>query len=212
MARGKIKQGCTVFKGAGRRATTTGGNAFTERQKAGFTRFWRGRRSQVNLPGSIRLSMKRWRGFEASGDGSLALPSETAVVSTGLSWSWCLPVSRRYPGILMAALGKYPGDALWALMVFWVGVLCFKKFNRSHSFQAGYFVLRRNWASSTQPRGSTVARDSDNRHLIFGSTFSWGNLIGLIRLAFGHWYWQSVPCWGSVLTIRIRVLKRFRTG
>ena len=27
-------------------------------------------------------------------------------------------LSRRYPGFLPAALGKYPGDALWALMVF----------------------------------------------------------------------------------------------
>ena len=27
-------------------------------------------------------------------------------------------LSRRYPNLLPAALGKYPGDALWALMVF----------------------------------------------------------------------------------------------
>jgi hypothetical protein len=33
-----------------------------------------------------------------------------AVIAAGLA-------SRRYPGLLPAALGKYPGDALWALMV-----------------------------------------------------------------------------------------------
>lgn len=33
-----------------------------------------------------------------------------AVIGAGLA-------SRRYPGLLPAALGKYPGDALWALMV-----------------------------------------------------------------------------------------------
>ncbi len=32
------------------------------------------------------------------------------VIAAGLA-------SRRYPGLLPAALGKYPGDALWALMV-----------------------------------------------------------------------------------------------
>ena len=34
-----------------------------------------------------------------------------AVITLGL-------LSRRYPQFLPAALGKYPGDALWALMVF----------------------------------------------------------------------------------------------
>ena len=33
-----------------------------------------------------------------------------AVIAAGLA-------SRRYPGLLPAWLGKYPGDALWALMV-----------------------------------------------------------------------------------------------
>ncbi|MGM9480055.1 DUF2809 domain-containing protein [Roseateles sp. NT4] len=33
-----------------------------------------------------------------------------AVIAAGLA-------SRRYPGLLPAQLGKYPGDALWALMV-----------------------------------------------------------------------------------------------
>ncbi|HEY8877902.1 MAG TPA: DUF2809 domain-containing protein [Roseateles sp.] len=33
-----------------------------------------------------------------------------AVIAAGLA-------SRRYPGLLPALLGKYPGDALWALMV-----------------------------------------------------------------------------------------------
>ncbi|MDR7272097.1 hypothetical protein J2X20_004771 [Pelomonas saccharophila] len=33
-----------------------------------------------------------------------------AVIAAGLA-------SRRYPGLLPAPLGKYPGDALWALMV-----------------------------------------------------------------------------------------------
>jgi len=35
-------------------------------------------------------------------------------------------LTRRYPQILPAALGKYPGDALWALMVFLGFGFCFR--------------------------------------------------------------------------------------
>jgi hypothetical protein len=34
-----------------------------------------------------------------------------AVIAAGLA-------SRRFPGLLPAVLGKYPGDALWALMIY----------------------------------------------------------------------------------------------
>ena len=42
---------------------------------------------------------------------SLYAGAALAVIVLGLA-------SRRVPGILPACLGKYPGDALWALMVF----------------------------------------------------------------------------------------------
>lgn len=53
----------------------------------------------VNVDGSER----RRRRLGAAG----------AVIAIGLA-------SRQWPGLFPAALGKYPGDALWALMVFFL--------------------------------------------------------------------------------------------
>jgi hypothetical protein len=86
--------------------------------------------------------------------------------------------SRRYPALFPAILGKYPGDVLWALMVFlgW-GII----FPRRSTFQiflctlaASYCVefckfYRAPWIDNV--------RDSTVGHLVLGSTFSWENLI-----------------------------------
>jgi hypothetical protein len=89
--------------------------------------------------------------------------------------------SRRFPALLPEALGKYPGDALWALMVFigWGFV-----FPRRSTLQIFIFALatsygvellklyRAPWLDNF--RASTIG------HLILGSSFSWQNLIAYI--------------------------------
>ncbi|HEY2081833.1 MAG TPA: DUF2809 domain-containing protein [Verrucomicrobiae bacterium] len=86
--------------------------------------------------------------------------------------------SRRYPVLFPEALGKYPGDALWALMVFvaW-GIV----FPRKPTWQIFVYTLaasycvefcklyRAPWLDDF--RNSTIG------HLLLGSSFSWQNLI-----------------------------------
>jgi len=86
--------------------------------------------------------------------------------------------SRRFQGWLPAGLGKYPGDALWSLMVFFgLGTL----FRRASSIQLSLGALgfsfgiealklcRAPWLASI--RHTTLG------HLVFGSVFSWQNLV-----------------------------------
>ena len=85
--------------------------------------------------------------------------------------------SRRYP-LFPAALGKYPGDALWAIMVFvgWGFI-----FPRRPTLQILALALATAYAIEffkfyrapwiDELRASTVG------HLIFGASFSWQNLI-----------------------------------
>lgn len=85
--------------------------------------------------------------------------------------------SRRYPALLPATLGKYPGDALWALMVFigWGMVFPARSTLRiliytlvtSYGVEFGK-LYRAPWLNDV--------RDSTIGHLILGSTFSWQNL------------------------------------
>lgn len=94
-----------------------------------------------------------------------------ATIAAGLA-------SRRFPQVLPAVLGKYPGDALWALMVFFgVGVI----FRRTSTlrvavgalaFAFGIEVLKL-WPSSwlAELRHTTVG------HLVLGRAFSWPNLV-----------------------------------
>lgn len=90
-----------------------------------------------------------------------------AVIALGLA-------SRRFPWLFPAFLGKYPGDALWALMVF-VGFALFKP--RAATSVLALLALgtsclveltqlyRAPWLD--QIRSTTAG------HLVLGSTFSW---------------------------------------
>ena len=97
----------------------------------------------------------------------LYLLATGAVIVFGL-------VSRRYPGLFPAALGKYPGDALWAMMVFcglgflfrslptiWLGVIAFA-FSCTVEFSQLYHAP---WIDSL--------RDMPPGRLILGRGFSW---------------------------------------
>jgi len=86
--------------------------------------------------------------------------------------------SRHYPNLLPAFLGKYPGDALWALMVFfgwgWM-------FPRAASGRIALLALATCWAVEflklwQSPAWSGI-RHSTIGHLIFGHAFSWQNLV-----------------------------------
>lgn len=93
-----------------------------------------------------------------------------ATIATGLA-------SRRFPAVLPAFLGKYPGDALWALMVFWgLGAV----FTKASSLQVGLGTLGFSFAIETLKLWQTPwllsLRHTALGHLVFGQVFSWPNL------------------------------------
>ncbi len=93
------------------------------------------------------------------------------VIALGLA-------SRRYPALFPAALGKYPGDALWALMVFvgWAIV-----FPTRSTIQILIFTLATSYCVECCKLYKTPwlhdLRNSTLGHLVFGSSFSWQNLV-----------------------------------
>jgi len=86
--------------------------------------------------------------------------------------------SRRWPGALPAALGKYPGDALWALMVF-LGWRALRPRIRTRD------VALRTLATSVavecaklwQAPWLAQFRHTTIGHLLLGQVFSWQNLV-----------------------------------
>ncbi len=86
--------------------------------------------------------------------------------------------SRKFPFLFPAFLGKYPGDALWALMVFFgwafirprASTLCLALFALATSYAVEFAQLyQAPWIKGI--RGTTLG------HLVLGSTFGWGDLI-----------------------------------
>jgi hypothetical protein len=94
-----------------------------------------------------------------------------AVIAAGLA-------SRRYPFLLPAALGKYPGDALWALMVLllcglakpgWsVGRVAVAALATSFAVEFSQ-LYQADWINAI--RHTTLG------HLVLGSTFSAPDLL-----------------------------------
>jgi hypothetical protein len=68
-----------------------------------------------------------WNGVVVRCGGmNLSLPSPRSRWLSGLLVLVTIALglaSRRWPGLFPAVLGKYPGDALWAQMVYWLGAL-----------------------------------------------------------------------------------------
>ena len=85
--------------------------------------------------------------------------------------------SRRFPQYLPAFLGKYPGDALWSLMVF-LGLAII--FPRASTARVGLAALGFSFGIETLKLCDAAwlvsIRDTTLGHLVFGSTFSWRNL------------------------------------
>jgi len=86
--------------------------------------------------------------------------------------------SRRFPQGLPAAFGKYPGDVLWALMVFLgMGAIC----NKAPGLQLGCRALCFSFGIEAlklcQAPWLLSVRHNMLGHLIFGHVFSWRNLV-----------------------------------
>ncbi|MYN39762.1 DUF2809 domain-containing protein [Duganella sp. FT109W] len=93
-----------------------------------------------------------------------------AVIAVGLA-------SRRFPAMLPAAAGKYPGDVLWTMMVFFglaviwprLGVMRLTVAALAISYAVEFSQLyQAPWINAlrTHPLG----------HLVLGSTFNWPDL------------------------------------
>ncbi|MBB3225919.1 hypothetical protein FHW69_000509 [Luteibacter sp. Sphag1AF] len=86
--------------------------------------------------------------------------------------------SRRFPDALPAVLGKYPGDALWALMVYFgYGML----FPCASALRIAGLAMATSVAIEClklwQEPWMVAVRHSTLGHLVFGHAFSWQNLL-----------------------------------
>jgi hypothetical protein len=93
-----------------------------------------------------------------------------AVIALGLA-------SRRFPSLSPGFLGKYPGDALWALMVF-LGWGLLKP--RASTRHLATFALIVSWlvefSQLYQAPWLNSVRGTTLGHLVLGAAFSWLDL------------------------------------
>ncbi len=99
------------------------------------------------------------------------LLSVGVVIASGLA-------SRKFPTLLPAALGKYPGDALWAAMIFLLLALLSPRARSSHLALLAFIVCclvefsqlyQADWLNSI--RSTTLG------HLVLGAGFSWADIV-----------------------------------
>lgn len=90
--------------------------------------------------------------------------------------------SRRYPHVLPAAMGKYPGDVMGSLMVF-CGMAVI--FSMASSLELGCRALSFAFVIEAlklcQSPWLAGLRHSTLGHLVFGHVFSWQNLVAYTR-------------------------------
>jgi hypothetical protein len=97
--------------------------------------------------------------------------SLAAVIVLGLA-------SRRYPGLLPHALGKYPGDALWALMVFLIlGIIRPSSSTGSLALTALGVACLDEASQLYQAPWINAVRATTLGHLALGSAFSWMDIV-----------------------------------
>ncbi len=94
-----------------------------------------------------------------------------AVIALGLA-------SRKFPGLFPAALGKYPGDALWTMMVFFgLAVIA----PRLSVLQLALGALAISWAVEFgqlyQAPWIVAVRAHPLGHLVLGTAFGWLDLV-----------------------------------
>jgi hypothetical protein len=100
-----------------------------------------------------------------------ALAAAAATLALGLA-------SRHGPGALPAALGKYPGDALWATMVFfgWCALRPRAR-TREVALLATSTCVVVEVAKLWQAPWLVAFRHTTVGHLLLGHVFSWQNLV-----------------------------------
>ncbi|MBU1106487.1 MAG: DUF2809 domain-containing protein [Candidatus Riflebacteria bacterium] len=80
--------------------------------------------------------------------------------------------SRKFPGMFPKALGKYPGDALWSLMVFFCYCICFP---RATTFKIAVLALVTSYivefSQLYQAPWLNSIRATTFGHLVLGSAF-----------------------------------------
>ena len=102
---------------------------------------------------------------------AVALLAMLVTIALGLA-------SRRWPGALPAALGKYPGDALWAAMVLF-GWRALRPRARAHDVAllalatSAVVEVAKLW----QAPWLAQFRHTGFGHLLLGQVFSWQNLV-----------------------------------
>ena len=96
------------------------------------------------------------------------------VIAAGLA-------SRRFPSLLPAALGKYPGDALWAVMVYlgW-GVVLPKASGLRVALLAAVCCAGIEFLKLWPAPWLVELRHTTLGHLVFGHVFSWANLLAYL--------------------------------
>ncbi len=93
------------------------------------------------------------------------------VIASGLA-------SRRFPVLLPSLLGQYPGDALWALMIFLV-IAFIKPTLGPGRLAMGALLISYGveFTQLYQAAWINAIRETRLGHLILGSTFHWPDLI-----------------------------------
>ena len=101
----------------------------------------------------------------------VALAAMVAAMVAGLA-------SRRWPDVLPAALGKYPGDALWALMVFFAW-RALRPCTRTREVALAAMLTSAvvEIAKLWQAPWLVAFRHTTVGHLLLGHVFSWRNLV-----------------------------------
>ncbi len=104
--------------------------------------------------------------------------------------------SRRWPQVLPAFLGKYPGDVLWALMVFFgLGAV----FNTTSTGRLAAGVAAFSCVIEVlklyQAPWAVALRHTTAGHLVFGQVFSWENFAAY---AVGISLGVLIEVWGGV--------------
>jgi hypothetical protein len=93
-----------------------------------------------------------------------------AVIAIGLA-------SRRFPMMLPAAAGKYPGDVLWTMMVFFGLAVIWPRLGVMR-LNAGALVISYavEFSQLYQAPWINAVRAHPLGHLVLGSTFNWPDL------------------------------------
>ncbi|MCC7643412.1 MULTISPECIES: DUF2809 domain-containing protein [unclassified Janthinobacterium] len=101
----------------------------------------------------------------------LQVGATVAVIALGLA-------SRAFPQFVPAALGKYPGDALWAMMiVFALGIVATRMRTWQLALTALLICFAVEFGQLYQAPWIVALRAHPLGHLVLGSAFGWVDLI-----------------------------------